>query len=237
MTPPSKTPFADKAYRLAPWLAVAGGLGLAFCQWLIFAYAPIEAAMRLPQKIFYLHLPLAWWGLISFFVVFVASIVYLRTKKAQWDALAGAVAEVGMVLAALTLVTGSIWGKSSWGLWWTWDARLTTALIMFFVYAGYLIIRSLDMQPEKRAQLSAVIGIVAFLDVPLVFFSARLWSYIHPPSVSLEPEMKLTVMACLASFGLFWTGLVALRWKLARDEQRLDALSMERLMRREQHAD
>ena len=221
------------AYAAAPWLALAGGLTLAFCQWLIFVYAPIESAMRLPQKIFYLHLPLAWWGLFSFFVVFAASIAYLRTRNFHWDALAGAAAEVGVVLAVLALVTGSIWAKQSWGLWWTWDARLTTTLVMCFVYAGYLIIRTMDIQPARRSQIAAVVGIVAFLDVPLVFFSARLWSYIHPPSISLEPEMKLTVIACVLAFALIWAGLMAFRWKLACDERRLDTLAAARLLRQD----
>ena len=193
--------------------------------------------MGLAQKIFYLHLPLAWWGLISFFVTFCASIAYLRTRKASWDALAGASAEVGLVLAVLAVVSGSIWARHSWGLWWTWDARLTTSLVMCFIYAGYLIIRSMDMQPDRRSQIAAVLGIIAFLDVPLVFFSARLWSYIHPPSISLEPEMKLTVIACVAAFGLFWSGLLAFCWKLALDRLNLDALALERLLRRESASD
>ena len=224
---------ACRGYALAPWLALAGGLAAAFCQWLIFVYAPVESTMRLPQKIFYLHLPLAWWGLFSFFVVFVASIAYLRTRNFHWDALAGAAAEVGVVLAVLALVTGCLWGKPAWGVWWTWDARLTTTLVMCFVYAGYLIIRGMDIQPDRRAQVTAVLGIVAFLDVPLVFFSARLWSYIHPPSISLEPEMKITVISCVLAFGLLWAGLVAFRWKLACDEKRLDTLAEERLLRQE----
>lgn len=220
-------------FLLAPWLALAGGLALAACQWLIFEYAPVESTMRLPQKIFYLHLPLAWWGLISFFVVFAASIAYLITRNQRWDALAGASAEIGLVLAVLALVAGSIWGKASWGLWWTWDARLTTTLVMCFIYAGYLIIRNIDMLPERRSQIASVVGIIAFLDVPLVFFSARLWSYIHPPSISLEPAMKVTLIACIASFALLWTGLTAFRWRLNIDECRLDALALERLMRQD----
>lgn len=232
-TPSKASGLAVRAYALAPALALAGGLAMAACQWLIFVYAPTEATLGLPQKIFYLHLPLAWWGLISFFVVFAASIGYLRTRKACWDALAAAAAEVGLVLAALAIVAGSIWAKTSWGLWWTWDARLTTALVMCFIYAGYLIIRHMDMAPGRRSQVAAVLGIVAFLDVPLVFLSARLWSYIHPPSISLEPEMKITLVACIASFALLWIGLTAFRWKLILDGQRLDALAMDRLMRDE----
>lgn len=218
---------------LSPYLALAGGLGLAFCHWLILVYAPIETTMRLPQKIFYLHLPLAWWGLISFFLVFVASAAYLVTRKERWDVLAGACAEVGLVLAVLSVMTGSIWGKPAWGVWWTWDARLTTALVMCFIYAGYLILRGMDMQPERRSRIAAVVGIVAFLDVPLVFMSARLWSYIHPPSITLAPEMKTTLVACIVFFALLWGGLVGLRYRLARDESTLNRLAEERLLRQE----
>lgn len=222
--------FLEKASRQAPWLALSGGLALAACQWLIFVYAPVESTMGLPQKIFYLHLPLAWWGLFSFVIVFLSGIAYIYSRKPYWDALAGSCAEIGLVLAVLSVVSGSIWARHSWGLWWTWDARLTTALVMCFIYAGYLIIRGLDMQPGRKALICAVIGIVAFLDVPLVFMSARLWSYIHPPSISLEPEMKQTLTACLVSFGLLWAGLTLFRYKLAMDEEHLDRIMIDRLM-------
>jgi heme exporter protein C len=221
----------EKAFVAAPWLALLGGLALGACQWLIFVYAPVEATLGVAQKIFYLHLPLAWWGLISFFVVFVSSIAYIYSRQPYWDALAGSVAEIGLLMAVLSVVTGSIWARHSWGVWWTWDARLTTALIMCFIYAGYLIIRGMSMQPDRKALIASVVGIVAFLDVPLVFFSARLWSYIHPSSVTLEPEMRLTVMACIGALALLWTGLVLFRFRLALDEQRLTRIAMERLMR------
>ena len=206
--------------RLFPLLGLLGGLALACCQWLIFTYAPTEATLGISQKIFYLHLPLAWWGLFSFFLVFIASIIYLKTKSQFWDALAHSSACVGLLLASLALITGMLWGRTAWGIWWTWDARLTTTLIMCFVYAGYMILRTMDMAPQKRSALCAVVGIVAFLDVPLVFFSARLWSYIHPPKIALEPEMKLTVIACVLSFGLLWLALVSLRCSLALTENR-----------------
>ena len=218
---------------ILPLLGLASALALAICQWLIFVYAPTEATLGLPQKIFYLHLPLAWWGLFSFFLVFVASALYLLKASSFWDEAAGAAAEVGLLLAVLALATGSIWAKSSWGLWWTWDPRLTTTLVMCFVYAAYLLIRHMDMQPARRSRLAAVLGIVAFLDVPLVFFSARLWSYIHPPSISLDPSMKYTVSACVVAFGLLWAALVGLRLKLALEARTLERLAQERLMREE----
>ena len=216
--------------KLIPILGIAGGLALAASQWLVFVYAPIESTMGITQKIFYLHLPMAWWGLFSFFVVFIASIAFLFTKKSQWDALAEATGSVGLVLSVLALVTGMFWARRAWGVWWTWDARLTTTLVMCFVYAGYLLLRRLEMAPAKRSTIASVVGIIAFLDVPLVYFSARQWSYIHPPSIALEPEMKLTLMACIAAFGLLWLPLVALRCRSTLLQHKLDRLTTARML-------
>ncbi len=211
------------------YLALAAAAALASCQWLVFVYAPVEEQMKLTQKIFYVHLPLAWWGLFSFFVVFVASIAFLRSKKRHWATLADAAAEIGVVLAGLALITGSIWAKAAWWTWWTWDPRLTTTLIMWFVYAAYLVLRGLDLPWERKAAVRAVVGIVAFLDVPLVFFATRLWHSVHPAGTmtsrdGLEPEMRLTILACLAAFGLFWLALLLLRYRLARMEERVASL-------------
>ncbi len=167
---------------LPVFLTLAGGLAMAAVQWLVFQYAPIEREMGMSQKIFYLHLPLAWWGLFSFFVVFVANIAFLRTRKARWEILADSAAEIGVVLTTLVLITGSIWAKAAWWRWWIWDYRLTTSLIMWFVYAAYLLMRNLDMPRERLAALTAVLGVVAFLDVPLVFF--------RHPAVAVAPPFR-----------------------------------------------
>ena len=206
---------------------------LAICQWLIYMYAPVERSMGLVQKIFYLHLPLAWWGLASFFVVFAASIAYLRSRRPWWDHLARAGAELGLVLATLALVSGSVWARHSWGVWWTWDPRLTTTLVLCFVYAGYLALRGLDLPQQRKGTLCAVVGIVAFLDVPLVFVSARLWRSIHPAVFAaegggLEAEMRLTVLACVASFGLLWLAFLALRARQLDLAARIEHLSASR---------
>lgn len=224
------TSSSSRWLALFPFLALLGGFALAFCQWLIFAYAPVEATLGVSQKIFYLHLPLAWWGLFSFFIVFVASICFLKTRNIFWDALAHSSACIGLLMAVLALLTGMLWGRTAWGIWWTWDARLTTTLIMCFVYAGYMILRAMDMAPQKRSTLCAVVGIIAFLDVPLVFFSARLWSYLHPPKIELEPEMKLTVIACILSFSLLWLALVSLRCSLALTESRVQTIMTNKIL-------
>ena len=211
------------------WLALAGGAALAACQWLIWCYAPEEAPLGLMQKIFYLHLPLAWWALISFFVVFLGSIAVLARRSDAADRLCAAAAEVGVLFSGLTLVTGMIWARKSWGVWWTWDPRLSTALVMWFIYAAYLLLRGLDMAPERRPTVCAVVGVAAFLDVPLVFVSARIWRSIHPAVFAsreggLEPEMKLTAVACVVAMGLFWAALVWLRKRQLDLAARLDAI-------------
>ena len=205
------------------------GPALALNQYFIWRYAPVEASMGLVQKIFYFHMPLAWWALFSFFLVFVFGLLYLAKRNMRWDRWAGAAAEVGVVMSGLALVTGSIWGKAAWGVWWTWDPRLSTTLIMWFIYAGYLVFRSLDMAPQRKAMVSAVIGIIAFLDVPLVFFSTRLWPRsVHPPSIGLDPAMKTTIIICLITWGFIWYAMTALRAaNMASSERVLDLVRMD----------
>jgi len=222
--------------NLLPALAIAAGLALAAAQWFVWVYAPIEATMGLVQKIFYPHIAMAWWCLISFFVVFVASVAYLLRRSPGADRLAGAAAEVGVLFAGLTLILGSTWGKAAWGVWWTWDPRLTTTLVMWFVYCGYLVLRASGLGRERGPMVCAVVGVVAFLDVPLVFLSARMWRSIHPAVFKregggLEPEMLAAMFACLIAFGLLWLVLVGLRLRLSRAEDRASALASGRAPR------
>jgi heme exporter protein C len=211
-------------------LLLAGGLAMAASQWAIFVHAPEEQVMGLTQKLFYLHLPLAWWGLVSFLLAGLAGAFYLAKRTPGWDALGAAALETGLLLAGLALFTGSIWARTAWNTWWTWDPRLSTALVMCFIYAGVLAVRRLDFSFERRASLSAVLSIVAFADVPLVFFSARLWPRtIHPSIVGnggLAPEMLAVLLFCLAGLGVFWLGLVLLRCRQALAEQRLERLQI-----------
>lgn len=217
-------------------LAALSLLALAVGQWFIWAYAPLEETMGLVQKIFYIHMPLAWWALVSFFVVFCASIRHLMTRSHASDILAGAAAEIGVLFSGLALISGSIWGRAAWNVWWTWDPRLTTTLIMWFVYAGYLVLRGAGgggTGGERRAMVSAVLGVVAFLDVPLVFYSARIWRSVHPAVLAsqgggLEPEMWHTVLVNLLAFGLLWLALLVKRYGLGRGEERAQALLLGR---------
>lgn len=221
-------------YKAIMALALLGGVLMAAGQGLVYGYAPLEATMGVVQKIFYTHLPLAWWAFVSFFVVFVASIAYIRTKAARWNHLAAAAAEVGVLCSGLALATGSLWARHSWGVWWTWDPRLTTTLIMWFVYAGYLVLRTLDLPEARRAMICAVVGIVAFIDVPLVFVSARLWRSIHPAVFAakgggLDDAMKITAIFCVMAFGFVWAALVLVRKNQLEAAAAADALTVRQL--------
>ncbi|MBF0480940.1 MAG: cytochrome c biogenesis protein CcsA [Desulfovibrionaceae bacterium] len=210
---------------------LAAAFGLVLGQYLIWFYAPVEQTMGLIQKIFYLHLPLAWWSLASFFTVFIASVLYLLRGKPAHDRLAQAACEIGVALATLALITGSLWARPIWNTWWTWDPKLTTTLVMWFIYMSYLLLRSAGLGGAGNgARVSAVLGVVAFLDVPLVFFAARKWRSIHPTvfgnaSGGLEPEMLTTALVCVAAFGFFWLALLVQRTRQLRLAARLDALA------------
>lgn len=209
-------------------LAMAAGVGLAVQHGLIWLVTP-EAQSGPVQKIFYMHLPIAWWGLASFLVVFAASLAYLLRRSPRMDALAGAAAELGVLLTTLVLVTGTIWARAEWGHWWVWDPKLTTALIMWYVYAGYLVLRSSPLGRERRALVCAVVGVAAFLDVPLVFFATKLWGGVHPADTAhsasgMTPAMWRTVLVGLGAMGLMWGALLSLRLRQRLAAGRLEAL-------------
>jgi heme exporter protein C len=148
------------------------------------------------QKIMYVHVPTAWAGLVAFFLVFVSSLLYLWRREARYDLFAAATAEVGVVLTALTLALGSIWGKPTWGVWWTWDPRLTSTAVLLFLYAGYLALRAFTDEPERRARWSAAAGVLAFLNVPIVYMSVRWWRTLHQIQSSpatLDPAYTLSL--------------------------------------------
>ncbi len=213
-------------------LGIAAIVLMITAQYFIYVYAPLEETMGAVQKIFYSHLPLAWWALASFFVVFASSIVYLLRRESKWDLLAGGAAELGVLMSGLALVTGSVWARAAWNTWWTWDPRLSTTLIMWFVYSGYLVQRMTGSNREQRAMISAVIGIVAFIDVPLVFYSARLWRSIHPAVFAsqgggLEPEMWVAVFVSLAAWGMLWVLLLRIRVRQLRAGERIDTAMTE----------
>src|SRR5713101_4973929 len=207
------------------WLttaAVAALIGLAGYAALFMA--PTERTMGLIQRIFYFHVPSAWTGFVAFFLVLVSSIAYLLRRRPQWDWLAVSAAEVGVACFTVVLVTGPIWAKPVWGISWTWDARLTSTFVLWVLYVSYLLLRSLVGDPERRATVSAVFGIFAFLDVPLVYLSIWFWRTQHPQPVigggGLDRRMWPVFLIC-------WAALLALMALLVRQRYRLEALRHE----------
>jgi len=185
---------------------------------LVAKHTPTEATMGLPQKIFYLHMPVAINTFLACATAFVASVGYLWQRRTWWDDLASAAVRVAVQLCGVVLLTGMAWGRMSWGRWWTWSPRLTFSLALFFLYVVYLLIRSSTEGRERRAVISAVYAVIAFLDVPLVWLSARLMPDIHPGSIELAPAMKLTLAAWFVPVTLLAAGLIFVRFALNRRE-------------------
>jgi heme exporter protein C len=196
--------------------------------------APDEATMHQIQRIFYFHLP-AWINTFTAFtIVFISNVAFLSTKKIKWDYLGVAAAEVGVMCCSIGLVTGPLWARPVWGIWWTWDARLTTTFILWLLYVSYLLLRGLLEDPQKRAQLSAVFGIFAFLDVPLVYVSNRLWRTQHPQPVlaggdgsGLDPTMSKVLLLCVISMFAVMIPVLIDRYRLERMRHEFDELRLE----------
>lgn len=168
--------------------------------YLVFIWVPNEKTMGIVQRIFYFHVPAAWVGFLGFGIVFVASIAYLIKRNDNWDMIASISAELGLVFCSIMLITGPIWAKPVWGIWWTWDPRLTLSLVLWLIYVAYVMLRIYVTDEGKRARLSAVVGIIGFLDVPLVYMSIRWWRTQHPAPVmaggedsGLAPEMRFVL--------------------------------------------
>jgi heme exporter protein C len=200
-------------------------LGMIASLYMAFIYAPTEAVMGHIQRIFYFHMGAVWVATISFTVVFIASIQYLRKESRFWDILALSSAEIGVLFTTLTIITGSIWARPVWGKWWTWDPQLTTTFILWILYVAYLMLRSATGSNLKRAKFAAVYGIIAFIDLPLVYLSVRLMRGISPVVFGsggggIAPQMMVTLVVCLITFTLLYIVLLRERMSIEgmRDE-------------------
>jgi heme exporter protein C len=185
--------------------------------------APDEKTMHAIQRIFYFHVPSAISAFTAFFIVFIANVAYLLTRHAKWDSLGVAGSEVGVACCTVVLITGPLWARPVWGIWWTWDARLTSTFILWLLYITYLLLRGLLDDPQRRATLSAIFGIFAFLDVPLVYLSNRLWRTQHPQPVilggensGLAPEMGKVLLICWIAVSCVMIILLIDRYRLER---------------------
>jgi heme exporter protein C len=163
-------------------------------QYLALYWVPSDRLMGNVYRILYVHVPSAWLCLVAFTGCFIGSIGYLYSSWMVWDFFAASSAEVGLLLNTILLITGSIWGKPTWGVYWTWDPRLTTAAILWFAYAAYLLMRHFIADSERRATLAAVLAILIYVDVPIVYFSVKWWSSLHQEQSSPQTVAAIMVM-------------------------------------------
>lgn len=197
---------------------------------LVFLNAPEEKIMGAVQKIFYFHVPIAAMTFLAVFVLLAGSVGYLWTRRAVWDHLSVAATEVGLLFCTLVLITGPIWAKPAWGVWWTWEAKLTTTLILWLLLAGSLLAREYATAPDQAARIGSILGVVAALDVPVVYKAVDWWRGQHPivfgagKTNPLAPGMGRALMVCMLTFLLLFTLLVAARARLAALADRLAAL-------------
>ncbi len=201
-------------------ICIVGSIGfLMYAQYYGLVVAPSDRMMGDVYRILFVHVPAAWMTMLFFFFSFIGSLLYLIRRQPRWDHLALATAEIGVVTNGLALALGSLWGKPTWGVWWTWDPRLTTTALLFIMYGGYLMLRQLLEDPERRAKVAACIGLLIFLNVPIVYLSVKWWRSLHQVQSSpttMDPAMVIALR--LNAFALLGVLSVILyhRLRLAR---------------------
>jgi heme exporter protein C len=194
--------------------------------YLALVWSPPEAQMHDLVRIMYFHVASAWTALVAFLVTFVCSILYLWRRRLLYDAVAVCSAEIGLVYTSITLLTGSLWAKPIWQTWWTWDPRLTTTLILWFLFIAYMLLRGTIATAERRAVIAAIYAIVAFADVPVIHLSVRLWRSIHPDAINdtgfhMPPAMAFTLMFGFVAFLALYLLLLLLRVQVELMRQRI----------------
>src|SRR5689334_2635704 len=210
---------------------VCGFIALAILGWNTWAISglPEETQQGVVFKIIFFHVPVAITAMFCAFAALLGSVLFLITKNFKYDALAVAVTEVGLAFLAANLVTGSIWGRQIWGIWWTWDARLTSALVCWLLYAGYLALRRAIEEPTQRATFAAVFSIFAFIDVPIVFFSIKWWRTQHPQPVfwgqgSFPPDWTRHFLLNMLAMVLIGVVMCAVRLRQEEAQREIDSL-------------
>lgn len=217
-------------------LGILAAVGLVVGLYTGLIYAPPDAVQGEVQRLMYLHVPLILVSYLAFFIVFVESILYLARRLDRHDAIAHSSAEIGVLFTALAIAAGSIWARPTWGTWWTWDARLTTTVILLLIFLGYLMLRALVEDPSRGATFSAVLGIIGFLDIPIIHMSVVWWRTLHQPASILRSgpstvatEMQVALYINLAAFALLYGYLLARRLRLEEARWELQQLRMELL--------
>ena len=208
-------------------LLISGALLMAFTLYLVYFWVPTEQNLGVSQRIFYFHVPLGWIGMVSIIVVAVASILHLATGRQKWDDLSYSTAELGVIYASLILVTGAIWGKPVWGVWWTWDPKLTTTLVLWFIFVGYLMVRAYGPAGGQGKRFASVIALIGAIDAPIIYKATDWWRSAHPdnniPS-DLDSRMLLTLLVSVVTFTVIYLYLLMERYSLRKSESDLDEL-------------
>jgi heme exporter protein C len=215
--------------RLRPWLGILATAAAILASWMGLVWAPTDAVQGDVYRVIYVHVPTAWLAYLAFVIVFLASVGWLWTRRPWFDALAVASAEIGVLFTGLFIVAGSIWAKPTWGVWWTWDPRLVTTAVMFCMYLGYLLLRSLSNDFERRATRAAVLGIIAVVDIPIVHLSVLWMNSVHQlPTVArigaspaIDAQMGMTLGVSVVAFTLVYFALLVERMELERRRQAL----------------
>lgn len=204
-------------------LGLGALIALAVTGSMIFFWAPIEFSMGIVQKIMYLHVPSIWTTFLAFMISFFCSIGYLWKRKESLDIVACSAAEIGVVFCALALITGSIWGKPTWNTYWSWDARLTTTLLLFLIFVGYLLLRKFTGYGEQQARFAAIVAIIGTLDIPIIHMSVVWWRTLHQPSTFFSPHknvidtpLAIMLWVSVCSFTIFFSWLLTSRVELEK---------------------
>ncbi|HZI92824.1 MAG TPA: cytochrome c biogenesis protein CcsA [Patescibacteria group bacterium] len=224
-----KNPEANPILSLARMLLPVTTLALAGTTlYMTFFYAERERVMGDVQRIFYFHAPAGIVCFLAFFVTFISSIAYLVTRRKSWDIVGESSTEIGLVLTSIVLITGPLWARPVWGTYWTWEARLTTTLILWLIYMGYLLVRRYTDDPDQQARFASVVGIIGFLDVPIVYWSVRWWRGHHPLVLKVSggggletPHMKTTFLMGIITYLALYLCLMVYRVPLGQAEEKL----------------
>ncbi len=229
----------DSAARWTARLEIIAPLTLLACGLWVFVFAPTETEQGFVQKIMYIHVPSVIVTYLAFFVTFAFGIAYLWKRLLVFDRIAKVSAEIGLIFCAMVLLSGAIWGRPTWGTYWVWDARLTTTLLLFLIFLGYFLLRLSVQDREKEARFASVLGIIGFLDIPIVHKSVEWWRTLHQPSTlfkveegaakpAMPPELLYPLLACMFAMLLFYGYLLLLRWQMEENQDQLhEALAQE----------
>ena len=229
----------DSAARWTARLEIIAPLTLLACGLWVFVFAPTETEQGFVQKIMYIHVPSVIVTYLAFFVTFAFGIAYLWKRLLVFDRIAKVSAEIGLIFCAMVLLSGAIWGRPTWGTYWVWDARLTTTLLLFLIFLGYFLLRLSVQDREKEARFASVLGIIGFLDIPIVHKSVEWWRTLHQPSTlfkveegaakpAMPPELLYPLLASMFAMLLFYGYLLLLRWQMEENQDQFhEALAQE----------